>query len=706
MRFLHGAVRWTPLDGEAEDVSIAPMNETRARAIAWASLGVSATLCAGAAVFLVLAWDVPVQPTEFGTKGYAIVWSLVIAVVGAIIASRRPSNPIGWILCGMGVLSGLLALSLEYARWALVERSGEPPLGLYAAWLGEWVWIPLLVCLSFVAAVFPDGRPISTRWRNATYAAAVASVPPMALNAMLPRLTIYEGLDNPVGLDAAGITDALGVVNVLLLPIIFVGVGAVVARLRRATGEERLQLKWFALAMGLVAAMFGVYGAQVLIQGTAAPTGSGMFGKVLEYLTILSLLGVPVSVGFGVLKYRLYDIDLVIKKTVVFGVVATGLTLVAALVLLALPVGILGTGLTGRERGLFLVGVAIGTLFGPLRRIARRWADRLVYGKRATPYEVLTAFGERVGETYATEDVLPRLAQLLANGTGASSARVLLRIGPELREVARWPADPDTSGEPEHTTPVADRGEELGALALAMPQNDPMDPSKQKLVRDLASQVGLLLRNVRLVEELRASRQRLVEAQDEERRRIERDIHDGVQQQLVALAVRLQLLEQQISAPPAAKETAAGLRADATTALEDLRDLARGIFPPLLADQGLAAALDAQIRKAALPVVLETDGIDRYPRVLESAVYFCTLEALNNVAKYARASRARVRLAAEAGHLRFEVIDDGVGFDPTAVTRGTGLQGMADRVEVLGGSLEVRSEPGRGTTVVGAVPIG
>lgn len=327
----------------------------------------------------------------------------------------------------------------------------------------------------------------------------------MALNALLPRLTVYEGFDNPVGLDPGGVTDALGVVNVLLLPILFVGIGAVVARFRRATGEERLQLKWLALAMGLVAAMFGVYGALVLIQGTAAPTGSGMLGKVLEYLTILSFLGVPVSVGFGILKYRLYDIDLVINKTVVFGVVATGLTLVAVLVLLALPVGVLGTGLTGWERGLFLVGVAIGTPFGPLRRIARRWADRLVYGKRATPYEVLTAFGERVGETYATEDVLPRLAQLLANGTGASSARVLLRIGPELREVARWPADADISGETEHTTPVTDQGEELGALGLAMPPNDPMDPSKERLVRDLASQVGLLLRNVRLVEELRAS---------------------------------------------------------------------------------------------------------------------------------------------------------------------------------------------------------
>lgn len=240
---------------------------------------------------------------------------------------------------------------------------------------------------------------------------------------------------------------------------------------------------------------------------------------------------------------------------------------------------------------------------------------------------------------------------------------------------------------------------------MATAPNEPLAPAQKQLIRDVAGQAGLVLRNVRLVEELRASRQRLVEAQDEERRRIERNIHDGVQQQLVALAVRLQLLERQIERPEIARDEAASIRAGATTALEDLRDLARGIYPPLLADEGLAAALEAQVRRAAVPVVLETDGIGRYPHVLESAVYFCTLEALNNVAKYARATRARVRLAAEEGHIVFEVTDEGAGFDPTAVAGGTGLQGMVDRVEAAGGVLEILSAPGEGTTVRGLVPV-
>jgi len=297
------------------------------------------------------------------------------------------------------------------------------------------------------------------------------------------------------------------------------------------------------------------------------------------------------------------------------------------------------------------------------------------------------------------------MAQLLANGTGASSARVLLRVGPELREEARWPQDATGSSD-EHVVQVVDRGEELGALAVSMPVSDPMNPAKQKLIVDLAAQAGLVLRNVKLIEELRASRQRLVAAQDEERRRLERNIHDGAQQQLVALQVQQRLAEKLVERDPTkARELLARLQEETATALDDLRDLARGIYPPLLADQGLAAALEAQARKAAIPVTVEPDRIGRYPQDVEATVYFCVLEALNNVAKYAQATSATVRLAQANGHLTFTATDDGQGFDPRATGYGTGLQGMADRLDAIGGSLTVDSTPGIGTTVSGTVPV-
>jgi signal transduction histidine kinase len=284
--------------------------------------------------------------------------------------------------------------------------------------------------------------------------------------------------------------------------------------------------------------------------------------------------------------------------------------------------------------------------------------------------------------------------------------------------VSTWPASPTpppavmVAGDAvpplagEVAVEVRDRGELLGALSVAMPPNDPITPARERLVRDLASQTGLVLRNVRLVEELRASQRRLVTAQDEARRRLERNIHDGAQQQLVALAVKLRLAAGLVSRdPPKAEEMLEALQSETNLALEDLRDLARGIYPPVLADKGLPAALEAQARRSPVAVVVETEGLGRYPQEVEAAVYFSCLEALQNVAKYAEAQSARVVLQEEDGHLTFEVSDDGRGFDPTAIGHGTGLQGIADRLAALEGGLEVRSWPGGGTSVTGRIEI-
>jgi signal transduction histidine kinase len=208
------------------------------------------------------------------------------------------------------------------------------------------------------------------------------------------------------------------------------------------------------------------------------------------------------------------------------------------------------------------------------------------------------------------------------------------------------------------------------------------------------------------IEQLRTSRQRLVSAQDEERRRLERNLHDGAQQQLVALAVKLRLAEQIADRDPAkVKELLSGLQSEAGDALENLRDLARGIYPPLLADKGLVAALESQARKSTIAIAIEADGVGRYPQEAEAAVYFSCLEALQNVAKYASASRATISLSDGDGRLRFAVEDDGVGFDQSETSYGTGLQGIADRLAALDGVVNVASAPGGGTTVSGSVPV-
>ncbi len=415
-----------------------------------------------------------------------------------------------------------------------------------------------------------------------------------------------------------------------------------------------------------------------------------------------------------------------INKTLVYGSLAAFIT--AVYVAIVVGLGSL-VAQHGARAGLWLSIAAtavVAVAFQPVRARVQHLANRLVYGRRATPYEVLAQFAERTAGTYATEELLPRMARILAEGTAARRADVWLRADGVFRDDATWPpGEPpfpqtraDTGGRlavpgADRVLPVRYQGEVLGALSVSKRPGESLTPAEGKLLADLAAQAGLVLRNVGLweqltarLEEIRASRQRLVAAQDEERRRIERNIHDGAQQQLVALTIKLNLTEGLIGTDPEGeRELLAELRQEAASAVEDLRDLARGIYPPLLAGEGLAAALRAQAAKSPVPTSVEADGIARYPQDVEAAVYFCVLEALQNVAKYAGASSARVRLAASGDELRFEVADDGAGFDPGAKAFGTGLQGMADRLSAHDGVLDVRTSPGAGTVVTGRLRV-
>jgi len=253
--------------------------------------------------------------------------------------------------------------------------------------------------------------------------------------------------------------------------------------------------------------------------------------------------------------------------------------------------------------------------------------------------------------------------------------------------------------------PVVHQGELLGAISIRMPRDEPIRPAGEQLVADVASQAGLVLSNAGLIEDLRASRQRLVTAQDETRRRLERNIHDGAQQDLVALTIKLRLAGTTVENVAEAKQAFGELQTEASEALQNLRDLAHGIYPPVLADLGLAAALNAQAAKSPVPVTVEADGIGRFPQDTEAAVYFCCLEALQNIAKYAHATQARVCVRAADGTLTFTVSDDGAGYDTRRTPMGAGQRNMADRLAALGGQLEVRSAPGQGTTLTAHLPI-
>jgi signal transduction histidine kinase len=661
---------------------------------------------------------------EHLTDGSELTWGdLVLAIVigivwlgtGALITSRQPGNRAGWIFTSIGLFFFLEGLSLTLVvRGAKTDPGSVPLLGLWAGVAEYALFAFALVPLLFL--LYPDGRPPTPGWRWAQRALFVgvgiafagSALNPGPLNNLVDSGVIYL---NPLGVPAlAGTADAITALGTLIaLGASLSTVVAVRGRFKRSTGEERQQMRWLVFVATLIGAVFLFGMVASFIIGVFVPEleqtrilGIDPLDTIFLVFAFLLIAGVPAAYLIAIFKHGLWDLDVVIKKALVAFV----------LTLLLVTVGLLVIGLLGQwafwegtsRTTAIVLGILAGVFVWPLVRLSRRIARRVVFGRRAAPYEVLTEFSEHVGETYSTEDVLPRMAEILATGTGARAARVLLRIGSELREEARWPQTEMLTGE-EHVVPVVDRGEELGALAISMPPSDPMNPSKERLIRDLAGQAGLVLRNVRLIEELRASRQRLVAAQDEERRKIERNLHDGAQQQLVALAVQLKLARTMVERDPAkAGDMLDALQTSASDALEDLRDLARGIYPPLLADKGLAIAIDAQARRASIPTTVRSEDVGRYPREVEAAVYFSCLEALNNVAKYAKASSATVSLSQANGTLTFVVADDGVGFDESGVAYGTGLQGIADRLDAIGGEVRVLSAPERGTTVTGTVP--
>jgi signal transduction histidine kinase len=618
----------------------------------------------------------------------------------------------------------LLGFADEYVTRSLSMPDRLPVTG-FIAWITGWAPIAALAAIPAVFLLFPTGRVPTPRWRPLAWVIVLAASLTVVSFVLLPKDLANNYQDssgqqllNPTGVEAldgiANLTALIG--GLTLLGSAFLSVVALILRFRRAHGEERQQLRWLAYVAATAAAMF--IGSAATEFASQEFLHSTFIDEFFFTTFVLSLaLGIPVACTIAILKYRLYDLDIVIKKTVVFAVLAAFVTLV----FVAVVVGI-GTLVTGAGNSVvtFVATAIVAIAFQPLRTRARRFADRVVYGKRATPYEVLSEFSDRVATSYSTEEVLPRMAQILGEGLGARKSGVWLRVGSDVRLLATWPSVDGGVAETEpisaveggalpgsdRTFPVRHQGELLGALTVAMPPAEPITPSKEKLAGDLASQAGLVLRNVRLIEEVRASRQRLVAAQDEERRRIERNLHDGAQQQLVALAVKLGLARTVNQRDhERANQMLEVLQSDAQGALENLRDLARGIYPPLLADQGLAAAVSAQARKAPLPVEVESDGLGRYAQEAEAAVYFCCLEAMQNVAKYADATSVRVKLTVENGELTFEVSDDGRGFDPERTPTGAGLQNMADRLAALGGSLELRSQPGKGTTVSGRLPV-
>jgi signal transduction histidine kinase len=719
-------MKLTAAPASAEEQGTAAPPE-RAAAQAWpvgritAALWAATLLAALAAAALTLIEWGDLKLSDGISSLSNVVAAVAYATLGVLII-RRAANLIGWIMLAVGAGIAVFGLTSAYAIAGVAAHPGSLPAAKLAGALSECIFSPATFLIAFMFLLFPTGKLPSSRWRPvaaAGFLAASLNLIGLVVTPRLLQLPVPGGISlsypNPMGVKSfAPVLRAVPVGTLYgqaAFFALFMAAVLVSLVIRYRTGDRpiRQQIKWLALAGAVFAAclliaLLGLAAGQVRLAGAA-----------LAVSAPVSQFGIPAAMTVAILRHRLFDIDVIISRAVVYGLLSAAFTGIYA--------GIVGVGtFAGHQGGPLLTiaaAVTIALLFQPLRRRAQLFANRLVYGRRATPYQALSDFaGDMAGQLDLTEAV-EKMVSVLAGATGADRAEAWIRVGTQLRPAAVWPHGsprstavalgpdgglPDFAGT-SCAVAVQHGGELLGALSLQKPRNEPLTSTEDELLRHLSSQAGLVMRNAALIDELRASRRRLVGAQDAERRKIERNLHDGAQQQLIALTIQLRLLEESADDPVAVRQLAPAVKDGLHAALEDLRDLARGIYPPLLADQGLVPALQAQARRAALPVEIDADGIERYSQDTEAAVYFCTLEALQNITKYAAASRATVGLSCSCGTLRFTVTDDGAGFDTASTRNGTGLQGMADRLAALGGALQVRSQPGRGTTLTGQLPV-
>ncbi len=628
------------------------------------------------------------------------------AVVGGLIASRMPRNTGGWLLLLIGL--GLALTVFAEALFTLALREGRSGLAAWSLWVNSWllvatVWPGILMYL----LVFPTGSLPSRRWRPFAIGLIVLSAAGVLVRMAQPWSG--ERVDNPIVVPTiASVADP--VFTAIALAFVAAGiivVVSVVRRFGRASSAERLQVRWLAVV--------AVLSASLLVMAIAfGALGLDRIGDPFGVAFLLCLtLGIPGSAGVALLKHHLYGIELVANRSVVYGSLAAVISVIYALVVAGV-----GAAVGGGERTDVTAAVAATALaavvFQPLRLRAQRFADRLIYGDRASPYELVATFTERLDEA-SLHEVLPRMASLVAEGTGAARVRIWLRSGTELRPVASWPSDGELpspmrlgGGElpdlDDRAFAVRHGGDLLGAITVGMPPQELLTATTERLLVDLSAQAGLVVRNVALLEELQRSRQRLVASQDEARRRLERDLHDGAQQRLVTLSMGLRMARERAGASGDDELTSRldGAQQELAQSLAELRELARGIHPAILTQNGVGAALRSLAERSPVPVELRAVPDGRYSPEVEATAYFIVSEALANVAKHAEASRVWVAVGEEGGHLAIDVRDDGTG--GAAMNGGSGLRGLADRVEAVGGLIDVRGEPGAGSTVHAEIP--
>ncbi len=654
------------------------MNRVEAR-VGW-SLWALTCASASGAVMLALglepAYDVVLYPLV----------NILMGGAGALIVARHPRHVIGWLFCASGTLGAVVELA---QAWGLREFSG----GDWGTWFAAWGWIVHGTLLALVFALFPNGRFLSARWRAAawlTVGGCLLAVAGMALGPV--GAEAFSPETNPLAIDPVAADVLAGLGQALFVLGNLVAGASLIVRLRRSKGIERQQLKWFAYASALLVAV--------------APFVVVLWSRtvVVQVLFAVVLCGLPVAAGIAILRYRLYDIDRVINRTLVYGALTAAVIGLYAAAVLAAEALLRDTG--SRVGALIATGV-VAVAIQPLRTWLQQHVNRLMYGDRDEPYAALSRLGQRLGADIAPGAVLKTIVDTVAEALRVPHVRIDLAHGTGFEPAATLGERGD--GELERV-PLVSRGETVGQLVVeSRASGDRLRPDERRLLGDLARQAASAVDAARLTNDLQHSRERLVVTREEERRRLRRELHDGVGPTLAGVVLQLDNARALVRKnPEVTREMLASLREATQQAISDVRQLVYGLRPPALDELGLVPAIREQAARLngdERGVRITVDGpeeLAQLPAAVEVAAFRIAVEAITNVVRHTDARTCVVRLALN-GTFDVEVRDDAKGtadFQP-----GVGISSMRERATELGGSFSIKCDREQGTRVHVSLPL-
>lgn len=649
----------------------------------------------------------PLLPTDLVSPLVAVA----MTGIGALVVLRGDERRYGWLLLALGATTGVIGFASEYSAYAALSGRAGLPFTVAAGWVQDlWMMGWLLVFL-LLPALFPNGTFASGRWRRPVQAATAAWIVLIVVFVMAERPLTNAFLDiegtppaNPTGwLPVPEMALNLAWLGMMLTSIV-IGIASLVGRWRHADVELRQQLKWVLYAFGV---LLVVTAADLANQAAVAGLGIDLgLTWPLSALSALSIVGLTVALGLAVLKLRLYDVDLVINRTIVYA----SLTVVIVTTYVVVVVGV-GALLPMEETFLSLaVTGVVAVMFTPLRSRLQRGANRLMFGHRDDPYAVLSELGRLLSRSPAPEATLQTVAETVATAMKLPGAAIELEQDGAWHTPAQYGTVPESHAD-KVVVALRHQGEVVGRLVVApRSPREPLSPADHRLLADIAHQAGALAHAVRLAMALQRSRERLVLAREEERRRIRRDLHDGLGPSLASQTFRLDaVLERLHHDPAAAADLVMALKCQNQELVGDIRRLVYELRPPALDQLGLAGALAAHAgqldRTGQLTITVETtpDPLPSLPAAVEVAAYRIGHEAITNVVRHAGATRCTASLSATATALTVEVRDDGTG--RRALTRpGVGLTSMRERTGELGGTLDVADVRPTGTRVLATLP--